>query len=252
MSPVMPTNSIAIADLQRIPGFEQTDYAYLHGNIVWTGEYASTQHPRNVFSPWQPANFALNAVKLREGAMVCKSLFESNHALAKKSKGLMLWLLNKEMPFPLNLSAVRFDAIKLALTANDLQAFTSVSLRVLGLGNGLTPSGDDFVGGIVFALAHAPRPSWKEKLPAAIATIHDAAKASTNVISAALLDDLMAGKSYSALHEVLNALHTNDMTNIDTACTKLLSLGASSGADMLAGLLLAFTTQSIDLTHSVH
>jgi hypothetical protein len=252
MSAVISTNSIAIADLQRIPGFEQTDYAYLHGNIVWTGEYASTQHPRNVFSPWQPANFAFNAVKLREGAMVCKSLFESNHALAKKSKGLMLWLFSKEMLFPLNLSAVRFDAIKVALATNDLQAFTSAALRVLGLGNGLTPSGDDFVGGIVFALAHAPRPSWKEKLPAAIATIHDAAKASTNVISAALLDDLMAGKSYGALHEVLNALHTNDMTNIDTACTKLLSLGASSGADMLAGLLLAFTTQSIDLTHSVH
>jgi Protein of unknown function (DUF2877) len=249
MSPVMPTNSLASADLQRIPGFEQTDYAYLHGNIVWTGEYASTQHPRNVFSPWQPANFAFNAVKLREGAMTCKSLFESNHALVKRSKGLMLWLLNKEMPFPLNLSAARFDAIKLALTANDIQAFASAALRVLGLGNGLTPSGDDFVGGIVFALAHAPRPSWKEKLPASIATIHDAAKASTNVISAALLDDLMAGKSYGALHDVLFALDSNNIANIISACENLLILGASSGADMLAGLLLALTTQPTEIVH---
>jgi Protein of unknown function (DUF2877) len=252
MSPVMSANSLAIIDLQRIPGFEKTDYAYLHGNIVWTGENASTQHPRNVFSHWQPANFAFNAVKLREGAMTCKSLFESNHTLAKKTKGLMLWLLNKEMPFPLNLSTARFDAIELALVSNDLQAFTTAALQVLGLGNGLTPSGDDFVGGILFALAQAPRPCWKVELPTAIASIHDAAKVSTNVISAALLDDLMAGKSYGVLHEVLKALHTNDMTNIDTACSKLLSLGASSGADMLAGLLLAFTTLPIDLTHSVH
>jgi hypothetical protein len=233
-----------------IPGFEETDYAYLHGRIVWTGQHASTQHPRNTFSPWQAADFAFNGDKLREGAMVCKSLFETNHALAKSAKGLMLWLMNKDMPFPLNLSATRFDAIQLALAANDLQAFTSAALRVLGLGNGLTPSGDDFVGGIFFALAHAPRSSWNEELPAAINRIHDAAKVSTNVISAALLDDLMAGKSYGALHDVLSALHTNDLTNIDTACTQLLNLGASSGADMLAGLLLALTTQTIESTHN--
>lgn len=252
MSTVITKNTVAITDLQRISGFEETDYAYLNGNIVWTGKHASTQHPRNAFSPWQPANFAFNADKLREGAMTCHSLFESNHTLSKKAKGLMLWLLNKDMPFPLNLSATRFDAIKLTLVSNDLQAFTSAARRVLGLGNGLTPSGDDFVGGILFALAHAPRSSWKEELPTAIASIHDAAKVSTNVISAALLDDLMAGKSYSALHDVLSALHTNNSTNIEAACTKLLNLGSSSGADLLAGLLLAFTTQHNESIHAVH
>lgn len=252
MSAVIFSNTIAINDLQRIPGFEETDYAFLHGRIVWTGELASTDHPRNAFDPWQPKTILFNAEKLLQGALICESLFSSNHQLAHSAKGLMLWLLNKEMPFPLNLSTSRFEAIQLALASNDLQAFKTAALRVLGLGNGLTPSGDDFVGGILFALAHAPRSSWKEALPAAISSIHDAAKESTNVISAALLDDLMAGKSYGALHDVLHALHTNDISNIDTACIKLLNLGASSGADMLAGLLLAFITQPIELTHSVH
>jgi Protein of unknown function (DUF2877) len=254
MSAVISASTIAITDLQRIPGFEETDYAYLYGNIVWAGDHASTQHqhPRNAFLPWQPANFAFNGNKLREGAVVCKNLFESNHPLAKSAKGLMLWLMNKDMPFPLTRSAVRFDEIKRALASNDLQAFTSAALRVLGLGNGLTPSGDDFVGGILFGLAYAPRPSWKDEMPAAIVRIHDAAQESTNVISAALLDDLMAGKSYGALHDVLSALHTNDITNIEAACTRLLNLGASSGADILAGLLLAFTTQCIESTRSVH
>jgi hypothetical protein len=236
-------------NLQKIPGFETTDYAYLHGNIVWAGEQASTNHPRNAFAPWQPETLAINAEKLRHGAVICNTLFEPNQSLANSAKGLMLWQQNQAMPFPLYLSVARFDAIKQALIDNDVDAFTSAALRVLGLGHGLTPSGDDFVGGMMFALTHAPRQAWVNDLPKTKAHIHNAALVSTNVISAALLDDLMAGKSYSALHDVLFALHSNNMANIVGACEKLLNVGASSGADMLSGLLLALTTQPTETIH---
>jgi Protein of unknown function (DUF2877) len=246
---VTTVNTAMTVALQKIPGFETTDYAYLRGNIVWAGEQASTDHPRNAFAPWQPETLAFNADKLREGAVICNVLFEPNQALAKSAKGLMLWRLNHDMPFPLKLSVARFDAIKQTLSGNDLDAFTSAALRVLGLGNGLTPSGDDFVGGMMFALAHAPRQAWVDDLPMAKARIRNAALVSTNVISAALLDDMMAGKSYSALHDVLFALHSNNTTSIVGACEKLLNVGASSGADMLAGLLLALTTQPAETIH---
>ena len=242
-------NSSMTVKLQKIPGFETTEYAYLRGNIVWAGEQACTHHPRNAFASWQPEKFKVNADKLREGALTCKSLFNSNHQLEKSTKGLMLWLQGTAMPFPLNLSEARFDAIKEALIGNDLDAFTSAALRVLGLGNGLTPSGDDFVGGMMFALAHAPRQTWVKGLPQAKARIRNTALVSTNVISAALLDDMMAGTSYSALHDVLIALDSNNIASIINACEKLLNVGASSGADMLAGLLLALTTQPTEITH---
>jgi hypothetical protein len=237
------------AKLQKIPGFETTEYAYLRGKIVWAGAQASTHHPRNAFAPWQPEKFTFNVDNFREGALMCKCLFNSNQQLEKNTKGLMLWQQNKDMPFPMNLSVARFDAINQALIGNDLEAFTSAALRVLGLGNGLTPSGDDFVGGIMFALAHAPRNAWVKDLPKAKARIRNTALVSTNMISAALLDDMMAGKSYSALHDVLFALHSNNTTNIISACDKLLNVGASSGADMLAGLLLALTTQPKEIAH---
>lgn len=242
-------NSSMTVKLQKIPGFEATDYAYLRGNIVWAGEQASTDHPRNAFATWQPETFTFNVDKLREGALICKSLFNSNHQLEKSTKGLMLWLKGKAMPFPLNLSEARFDAINQALIGNHLDAFTSAALRVLGLGHGLTPSGDDFVGGMMFALTHAPRQAWVKDLPMTKTRIRNSASTSTNVISAALLDDMMAGKSYSALHDVLFALHSNNKTNIVSACEKLLNVGASSGADMLAGLLLALTTQPTETIH---
>jgi Protein of unknown function (DUF2877) len=246
---VTAVNTTITVKLQKIPGFETTDYAYLHGNIVWAGEQASTHHPRNVFAPWQPETLAFNAAKLRQGAVISNALFEPNQPLAKNAKGLMLWRQNLDMPFPMNLSVARFDAIKQALIDNDVDAFTSAALRVLGLGNGLTPSGDDFVGGMMFALAHAPRQAWVDDLPMIKTRIRNTASTSTNVISAALLDDMMAGKSYRALHDVLLALHSNNEINIVSACKKLLNVGASSGADMLSGLLLTLTTQPTETIH---
>jgi Protein of unknown function (DUF2877) len=246
---VTSQNIINPAGLQKIPGFETTDYAYLNGHIVWAGQHASTQHARNIFSSWEPVTIAFDSEKLLAGALICKRLFESELGDAIHAKGLLLWLTSKPMPFPLNLSTNRFDAIRQALTSQNLNDLTAASLRVLGLGNGLTPSGDDFVGGMMFALVHAPCSFWQSDLPKAIASIHETAKVSTNVISAALLDDLMAGKSYSALHDVLIALQSNDAAHIEYACENILNVGASSGADMLAGLLLALTTQATKIIH---
>ena len=243
MSAVILMNATSNSGLQSIPGFESTDYAYLNGSIVWTGSHAATQHPRHAYSPWQSDAFEFNRDKLFEGALLCKSLFKTNQPLSSKTNGLMLWFLNHDMPFPLNLSAARFDAIKHALYKNDLPAFTTAAIRVLGLGNGLTPSGDDFLGGILFAQAHVPRQAWVADLPKAKQKIQLSATKLTNVISAALLDDMMAGNSYSALHDVLKAIHSKDSGEIQTCCLKLMRIGASSGSDMLAGLLLALTSQ---------
>jgi hypothetical protein len=242
-------STVSSLALQKIPGFERTDYAYLDGNIVWAGAHATTNHSRNAFTPWQPEKFIFSADKLREGALICLQSFDSNFSNTTTVKGLLLWLTNQEMPFPLNLSSTRFDAVKNALITSDLDTFLTAALRVLGLGNGLTPSGDDFVGGIFFAWAHSPKQAWVAGLSAAKKRIHDAAKASTNVISAALLDDMMEGDSYSALHDVLIALQSTDIAKIELACKALLNIGASSGADMLAGLLLALTTENLSLPH---
>lgn len=245
MRAVISTNDKTDSGFQSIPGFENTEYAYLNDRIVWTGAHAITQHPRivtNVKFPWQANEYVFNHNKLFEGALICKSLFASNQPLVNQANGLMRWLLNQEMTFPLNLSTTRFDDIKRALVANDLPAFTAAAIRVLGLGNGLTPSGDDFVGGILFALAHSPRLAWVSDLPEAKRQIQVAAKGLTNVISAALLDDMIAGNSFGALCDLLIAIDSNDSEEIQASSVNLMRIGASSGSDMLAGLLLALIT----------
>jgi hypothetical protein len=51
----------------------------------------------------------------------------------------------------------------------------------------------------------------------------------------------MAGASFGQLHDMLDALESNDSRHIQNNQQALLRVGSSSGADLLAGLLLALT-----------
>lgn len=223
--------------LQPIAGFESTDYALRHGRIVWAGAQAASDHPRNALRPWRPEAQNCDAASLRVGAVTCIALLDT---LAVK--GMLLWLTGKPLPFPLDHAGGRFDALRSALERNQLDEFEAAAHRVLGLGHGLTPSGDDFVGGILFALEHVPRDAWRDAMPGVLARIRAAATTATNPISAALLDDMIDGASFRELHELLAALQGNAGPAIVRAARALLRVGASSGADMLAGVLLALTT----------
>jgi hypothetical protein len=220
--------------LQKIAGFEATDFAWRGGRIVWVGDDASVMHPRHATNPWQPAPIACDAVRLQRGARLCLERIRATPA-----KGLLLWLTGRPMPFPLEHAVARFDALRSALESNHLPGFEAAARRVLGLGHGLTPSGDDFLGAIAFTLHHAPRPAWRAELPAALARLREHARGATNPISAALLDDLIDGASYAALHDMLAVLQGHALPEIEAATQALLRVGASSGADMLSGLLLA-------------
>jgi hypothetical protein len=226
-----------------IQGFESTDYAYFEGRIVWVGDDAAVRHPRNYWTPWQPPAKTYSLALLQAGARLCVQQIERT----AEPKGLLAWLANRELAFPLNHAKSRFDAVRDALQAKSPAAVEAAALHVIGLGNGLTPSGDDFLGGVFFAFHHArdmprrPHPVRLAGLPALQGNLRMACEQLTNPISAALLDDNMAGASYGQLHDMLDALESNDSRHIENSQEALLSLGSSSGADLLAGLLLALT-----------
>jgi hypothetical protein len=229
-------STVQTQQFRSIPGFEQTDYAHFGDRIVWLGDDGAVRHPRNYWNPWQAQDKTYSPALLKEGARLCLRQIEKHDA-----QGLLLWITNRTLPFPLDKAVDRFDVLRAALQAKQLKAFEASALRVLGLGNGLTPSGDDFLGGIFFALAHKPHSAWVSAMPSLQAAIQAACKDATNPISAALLADNMAGTSYGQLHDMLDALESNDSRFIAAALEALLRLGSSSGADLAAGLLLALT-----------
>ena len=111
---------------------------------------------------------------------------------------------------------------------------------LIGLGPGLTPSGDDFVGGLVFAAYHL-----KEAFPGellwhaeAVGGLIARSCSMTNPISHALLSDFAMGQGYEAMHDLMDGILTGD-ADFDAVTHVILvtSIGNSSGWDMLTGLL---------------
>jgi len=237
--------STANLALTRVPGCENTHYALLDGCIVWTGATAHSDHPRNLANPWQAAPSHYPSATLRKGAALA---WQGLQAHARP--GLLGWLGGEALPFPLNLAQQRLHDLAQALHSQDLAAFEVACLRLLGLGVGLTPSGDDLVGAVFFTLRHAPIAHWQPAMPALRERISRAAHSASNPISAALLDDLLQGSSYRALHELFDAMHLQQMPAIEDAVRALLRIGATSGGDMLAGVLLTLLNPELPAKRS--
>lgn len=239
------------AAFQPVPGFERSAYRLAQGRIVWAGDAAQTDHPRHALRPWRPPGRQYRAADLRTGAALLRANLAAGHLPAS---GLLVWLLGQPLPFPWQGARVRLDALAQAVVHGDRDVWLAAAQGVLGLGPGLTPSGDDLLGGLMFSWAMATPPTWCSPWSDLCDRVNALARAATNPISAALLDDMTAGRSYRVLHELFDALAAAGRASASPtrapmpapaallrAAQALLNLGASSGADMLCGVLLALT-----------
>jgi hypothetical protein len=107
--------------------------------------------------------------------------------------------------------------------------------ELIGLGPGLTPSGDDFVGGALIALRAAGRVELAERVAAWALRL---AERRTSRISRAHLACAAAGEGHEALHQLLAALEKGEAA-IARALDALDRVGHSSGRDAAAGALLS-------------
>jgi hypothetical protein len=123
----------------------------------------------------------------------------------------------------------------------DLRSVTLKGREVAGLGPGLTPSGDDFLGGLFF-VAHFLHRAYPKSFPGAEADVSDFldwAKTRTHPISYAIFSDLVMGHGPEPLHELVDILlrgRENQFLAVDAAL-RLTRIGHSSGWDMLAGFV---------------
>jgi Protein of unknown function (DUF2877) len=107
---------------------------------------------------------------------------------------------------------------------------------LLGLGPGLTPSGDDLVGGMMIALHRLGEPDVLRSLSLAV---ERALAGRTHPISAAYLRAAMTGAGHEVLHDVLEALLSGDTRlGLRDLLTRVEKVGHTSGWDALAGMAL--------------
>lgn len=112
------------------------------------------------------------------------------------------------------------DALARWLVGN---AIGNEAEQLIGLGSGLTPSGDDYFGGMLVALRVTGRGVQADGL---WRWLQPRLKERTSAISAAHLAAAAAGEAHEALHEVLNGELNLDALN---------AVGHTSGWDALAG-----------------
>jgi hypothetical protein len=122
----------------------------------------------------------------------------------------------------------------------DIAQVAHLGKELVGLGPGLTPSGDDFLGGLLFAArslktAYPGDFLWEER---PITDLIEWAQEQTHSISHSILSDLALGHGPEPLHDVVTALlRGEDLDGVMTGAALLLKIGHSSGWDMLAGVL---------------
>ena len=119
-----------------------------------------------------------------------------------------------------------------ALRAGDLAAALGPTIELIGLGAGLTPSGDDYLVGLLAGL-EATGSRARREIASAIGA---AAPGRTTAIGAAMLAHATRGGFAERLHDVLVALAIGGTDGLGTAIPRAMAYGATSGADTLVGL----------------
>lgn len=271
-----------------LPGFEATSFHLAGDQVVWISE-SGPDHPRTVLidagTPW-------SVLEMREDTQIsvcefvetlggCDFPIDEYRTSASRAilslidisspRGFATLLKGQSPPFPLSHRVDAVHALAQACAADDDAAFVHHAHGLLGVGGGLTPSGDDFVGGALFAMhwlhrrdtvrsevngapdRALPAAGWRPQIPqiprlpsrprlswhAAAAQVVAHAASRTHVISAALLSDLARGQSYAALHDFAACIAHGDDEAALTHAVAVTSIGASSGWDMLAGFMAA-------------
>jgi len=241
--------------VEPIDGFVKSPYRQAGKEVVWLGARPRVLHPRMIvvseppppgiafgvevpddLIPWMPES--LPQIDLASFRQRVAALAAAAHAI-DAPRGFGHLLVGRTPPFPLDLGLSRLRGLESALRENDPVAIDSIARSLLGFGTGLTPSGDDLVGGLLFARHLIGRDAdWMALSARLTQTVHER----THAISAALFADLAQGASYAWLHDLVAALATDAPRPALLATARtLVSVGHSSGWDMLVGFVLGVT-----------
>ncbi|WP_312422262.1 DUF2877 domain-containing protein [Anaerospora hongkongensis] len=106
---------------------------------------------------------------------------------------------------------------------------------LLGLGNGLTPSGDDFCAALVtvFHMSGSPFGEQHRQLGQQLAS---AARQQTTFISQEMLELAASGQTRQNISAFLREFTSSSTNSLMRAADKVMAAGCSSGTDWAAGL----------------
>ncbi len=111
--------------------------------------------------------------------------------------------------------------------------------NLIGLGPGLTPSGDDFLCGLGCSLvwiANTTRASCPGL--SSLKKSVDRCSSRTTLLSSQLLKQSFQGQANKAVEELLESVFAGDPPSVERSARRVLELGETSGSDLMLGLVL--------------
>jgi hypothetical protein len=262
--PVIEAGWRARAALERAQGqaevlatLSESIYLAAADEILWLGRTGSTLHGRAVLTPvlpkpgaslaldvtgapaWRPLAIDITPEALPGVIARGRSLAEALAARAP-SESFGALLAGAVPTFPLAGAVPAARGLAQACTADNPCEAARAAGMLIGLGPGLTPAGDDYVGGAFFARALLGAAGTRDAGGWRAAAEHVRSRAAklTHPISATLLSDLLAGEGHAPFHDLWAALVADaPLPTAVAAAGRLTALGHSSGWDMLAGFV---------------
>lgn len=128
------------------------------------------------------------------------------------------------------------DGLALALGRGDTEAALAHAGRLLGLGPGLTPSGDDFLTGLLAARALCRRQADLGSDAFAHGVIR-LAKSATNPIAYAAIAKAARGEVRERVARLIIALGSATAETSSQALAQVLAIGSSSGTEIAFGVI---------------
>lgn len=110
---------------------------------------------------------------------------------------------------------------------------------LIGLGQGLTPSGDDFLVGLMLAFSTLDEDTFdKKKWASQVANI---SKEKTNIISYSALKYAAIGETRESIYSLIQALFTGTEDVVERELLHVLKIGSSSGTEITWGIVNGLT-----------
>lgn len=147
------------------------------------------------------------------------------------------------------------DALMWGILSGDLEAIKKSAEPILGLGPGLTPSCDDFLAGLILSLNTAGVSIFKDE-PKTIQffrnlsnEISNLSTDKTTIYSQNFIEEAAEGEGPKAVLDLTYSIITKSPDQVAWLAKKLISLGATSGADISIGIYygIRFLTSRIEL-----
>jgi len=133
----------------------------------------------------------------------------------------------------------------LLLPTGQLNTSFAEGLRpLMGLGPGLTPSGDDFLAGIVMGLFKMGKQDEAARLAR---HFYRAARGKVTIISLAFYRALAEGLVAEPFHQFLEAIGRGDYRELETLLRRVSLFGGTSGWDTIAGIVFGISLALPDM-----